>query len=362
MAKKIGFFGAVCVVIILIFKALLGQDDMQNTAALVFADSGHETTNNASVKRKTNHEVASGFASQKDIMRQESMNLALKDLPASISDTQMDGWIGWTDDGRLEVSGDTVRLVEYFFTTLGEETYEQIQARLRHLINALPENVRAEARDLLDRYLEYRQKRAELPLQAASGGPENIEQLRTTFTQISQLRKEVFGENLSDTLFGDNERYTQYSLDVMAFTEQNIDMPEIDKIKYVRARAESLPEEYRQPVMQALEQREMMARIEHVKREGGDAEQIMAIRREFLGENAAQALADFDALRVKRKTQLADFNAVFSSDSDLKLPVNTPMTEQAKQTMRDLGVAPNEQPRLWQAYLRSQSGVQNSKP
>lgn len=360
MVKKVGVFAVVCAVIVLIYKNLLAQYFIGNThdaSAVASGNTSHQTLGNAASMRDSNQHVESNFVPQEDILRQQNMALALKDLPASLDGTQMDGWIGWTDDGKLEVSSDTVRLVEYFFTTLGEETYEQIQARLQHLINALPENVRAEASDLLDRYLEYRQKRAELPQQAINGGADNVEQLRATFTQISQLRNDVFGDELSDTLFGDNERYTQYSLDVMAFTEQNTTMPELDQIKYARARAESLSDEYRQPIMQALEQREMMARIEKVKREGGDDEQIMAIRREYLGDKAAQALADFDTLRATRRHQLADFDAAFSAgaDSGASLPPNSPITEQAKQTMRDLGVAPSEQSRLWQAYLRSQN-------
>lgn len=365
MVRKISFFAVVCAVIVLIYKNLLGPyfiGNTQDTSATTSEHTRHQTLSSASSMRGIGEQSKSNFVSQEDMLRQQNMALALKDLPASLDGTQMDGWIGWTDDGTLEVSSDTVRLVEYFFTTLGEETYEQIQARLQHLINALPENVRAEASDLLDRYLEYRQKRAELPQQVTNGGSDNVEQLRATFTQISQLRNDVFGDELSDTLFGDNERYTQYSLDVMAFTEQNATMPELDQIKYARARAESLSDEYRQPIMQALEQREMMARIEEVKRKGGDDEHIMAIRREYLGDKAAQALADFDTLRAARRHQLADFDAAFSAGSDVHLPPNSPITEQAKQTMRDLGVAPSEQSRLWQAYLRSQNRTQNRTP
>lgn len=127
--------------------------------------------------------------------------------PASLRDSAPDGAVTLDPNGRVRPNLELRRLFDYFLSALGERDVAAIRALLLDHVRALHgEAVAAEVAALFDRYVDYQQALA--AMHAPPG-----ESLRARLERVRDLRRRLLDPDMADAFFGDEERYTAYTLD-----------------------------------------------------------------------------------------------------------------------------------------------------
>lgn len=223
--------------------------------------------------------------------------LAMQDLPDSLKGTAMDGSFRLDGNGRLIVEPSVVRIFEYFMSTIGEDSLETIIARVKNLIEAaLPDSAKGDAHLLLAQYLDYRQQQGDL-LQNSAQMNGSTDELRETFKQVKQIRRDIFGTAHANSLFKDDESYMEFSLNSMELNKSQTGQSELDNIASLRALAINLPESHKKVVEEQLVQRELDERTQLLKQDNASAEELRLMREQLIGTEAAERLGQLDTQR-----------------------------------------------------------------
>lgn len=233
------------------------------------------------------------------ISAEKLYELAFADLPDSLQGTRMDGGFRLDENGRLIVEPQVVQIFEYFMTSIGEDDLDTIIGRVKNLIEAgLPDSAKADAHRLLAQYLEYRQQQGEIQESAGTSlMGEDVNNLRETFNQVKQVRRDIFGDANADKLFKEDEAYLDFNLNTMEIYQNNESMSELEQLEVIRALAVDLPESHKQVVQEQLVQRELDTRTELLQQNNAPAEEIRLMREQLIGTEAAERLGELDVQR-----------------------------------------------------------------
>ncbi|MGM0565020.1 MAG: lipase secretion chaperone [Pseudomonadota bacterium] len=249
--------------------------------------------------------------SERELDAEALYALAVEDLPPSLQGTQVDGGFRLDENGNLIVEPQVIRVFEYFMTTIGEESLDRIVQRVRRLIEAaLPASAQDDAKLLLAQYLDYRERQAELLGSYSNSG--DLATLREGFSQLKQVRRDVFGGEHARALFADKEAYTDYNLNSMALNQSQPGLDELERIERLRNMASTLPESRREQIRERLNQRELDHRTRALKEQGASAEELRQMRAQLVGVEAAERLAELDEERAAWEQRVSEF------DSDLQ--------------------------------------------
>jgi len=117
----------------------------------------------------------------------------LRAVPRSLADTDVDGVLRVDAAGNLVLDEEVRRFFDYFLTATGEEAPAVIRARIEAALAArLPARAAAQGRDLLDRYLAYRDAARELAAE------DDVEARRRA---VASLRTRHLGPEAAEKLF-----------------------------------------------------------------------------------------------------------------------------------------------------------------
>ncbi len=287
-------------------------------------------------------------AAEAEMSQAERYQLALQNLPESLRGTRIDGYFRLDSEGRLIVEPNIVRVFEYFMSSIGEDDLSTIVERVKNLIaGAVPESAQGDAYQLLDQYMNYRQRQAELLEGRDVSLMADVAGLRESFNQTRQLRREIFGATHADALFKDDEAYMDFSLNALEMQQQG-EQTELQNLQTLRELSTTLPEHHRQVVERQLVQKELSLRTEELQAAGAPPEELRQMREQLLGTEAAERLARLDeqraAWRDKVDTIQQDYQSSLSALSD-------PDDPQAQQALLDAvfarhGIPPEEQRRI----------------
>ena len=127
--------------------------------------------------------------------------------PASLRDSEPDGAVTLDAAGRVRASLELRRLFDYFLSAIGEIDLASIRALLLEHVRGLHgEGIAADVAALFDRYIAYQQSLAAMPAPAA-------ESLRERLQRVHDLRRQLLDDATAEAFFGDEERYTAYTLE-----------------------------------------------------------------------------------------------------------------------------------------------------
>ena len=213
----------------------------------------------------------------------------LPDPPASLRGTDVPGGFVVDASGTFRPTPDALELFDYYLSATGEESDAAIRARIEAAIDArLDGAANAAARDLLRRYLDYREGVRELVEQGLAGWS-----LERRFQHLRELRRGYFTPAELDALFAAEEERLQRDLEARRVARD----PELDP--EARARRleaiEAARPERAQLAQAALRLREQEARM---RAEGASDAEIRALREEIFGPEAAERLAELDRQRA----------------------------------------------------------------
>lgn len=114
-------------------------------------------------------------------------------VPRSLADTDVDGVLGVDEAGNLILDEEVRRFFDYFLAATGEEAPVVIRGRIESTLDArLPARAAAQGRDLLGRYLAYREAARQL---GADGD------LETRRHAVQSLRRQHLGAAAAEKLF-----------------------------------------------------------------------------------------------------------------------------------------------------------------
>jgi lipase chaperone LimK len=190
-------------------------------------------------------------------------------LPASLAGTDVDGSLGLGSDGRFRPDAGSIRLFDYFLSSLGEVSLAQVRDLVRREAASRAPGEDAAVLDLFDRYVAYLGE-AQAAAARATATP------RSFLEEVVRLQQSRFGEPLAGQLFGDDNALALAILD-----GSDAGLPE--RLRAARARV-------RAPA-------EVRARVEALRQEGASDAQIWAERAARFGPQAADRLAALDEQR-----------------------------------------------------------------
>jgi lipase chaperone LimK len=222
-------------------------------------------------------------------------------LPGSLEGTEADGAVEADGEGHLIISIELRRLFDHFLAASGEEPVTTMRARIIAALRArLPAQAAAEAIEILDRYLAYRDRARHLtpPSSDPAAG----------LAQVHDLRGQMFSSAVVKAFFADEEAAISAALarrDVLDDTslspaERDRRLAELD------ARTPAAVAQARAAATAPLDE---MNREAAMRAAGASAQQLAQARTAALGADAAGRLAELDRAHAAWDARLAQFRA-----------------------------------------------------
>jgi lipase chaperone LimK len=222
-------------------------------------------------------------------------------LPGSLEGTEADGALEADATGHLVITIELRRLFDHFLAASGEEPIATMRGRILAVLRArLPAVAAAEAIEILDRYLAYRD--AARALVPPSSEP------AAGLAQVHDLRARMFSPAVAQAFFAEEEAAIYAALarrDLLAdpglpAAERERRLAEID------ARAPAAVRAARAAATAPLDE---MNREAALRATGASDQQIAAARTAALGADAAARLAELDRAHAAWDARLARFRA-----------------------------------------------------
>lgn len=215
-------------------------------------------------------------------------------LPASLTGTQVDGELRVDANGNLLVELGLRRVFDYFLATLGEESLEQIRARIaHHLQQQLPPTAAAQAWDILNRYLHYKNMLASLP-----GHDGTYDGMRTNLNLQRELRDSLLGPELAGAFYLDDDQYADFALQHVDQLRAT-DLSAAQREQRTEALLSTLPEELRTQIQATGAPLLTERQVQVLRDQGASASEIWQHREQRLGADAAERLARLDEQRAQ---------------------------------------------------------------
>jgi lipase chaperone LimK len=209
-------------------------------------------------------------------------------LPGSLAGTSVpDGWARTDRLGNLVPTPHLRQLFEYFLSALGEESLQQLVARIESALSVLDEPARSQALATLGNYLEY--KLAVSDLEQSYGEVSGLAagEMQRGMAEIQALRRTWLDADTADAFFSDDEAVDRFQIEKLRIASDD-SLTDEQKAEALRQAESSLPE----PIRKAREDTRRFADYERARRELADDPQALAAwRQEVFGEAAADRLA-----------------------------------------------------------------------
>lgn len=251
-----------------------------------------------------------------------------ENLAPYMEGTDIDGALNVDAFGNLIIDENVLYFIEYFYSTIGEATVEQIQTHLIGVItDLLPEPARAQGIKLVDNYIKYRRMEGELNtrlsqqqqdmIQQGPGGTKDYAVIENVLTERSILREEVLGKEVATAFWKNDEAYDFYTLKRFKIIDSNLSLAE--KNRQLSELGNEAPEDY----INANEKTEQLLLLKNIDMDTVQLSELSSI----VGEPAAKRLKA--SARAKREFQ-GVYDIYFIKRSDI---TNSDISEDEKKVL-----------------------------
>ena len=218
-------------------------------------------------------------------------------MPKSLSDTDVDGSLEVDANGNLIVAQSVRQVFDYFLSAIGEEDLATIIGRIRAYIRyKLPAKAAAQAEQILDSYLAYRDALGRMP-QIQGDPAQNMSAIRHQKEQVAALRTQFMTREVIDAFFGDEDAYDRYTMariEVM----QDKSLSATEKAKRTAELLNTLPPQLKESVQTLNKYQELTTFTEDWKKRSGKPEELRALREQIVGVEATERLESLDKERA----------------------------------------------------------------
>jgi lipase chaperone LimK len=222
-------------------------------------------------------------------------------VPRSLRGTDVDGALRTDAKADLIVGPEVAALFEYFLSATGEESPEAIKARIVAAIRErLDGRAEVQALALLDRYLDYRD--------ATRGLRVESEDPAARLAAIRKLRRERFGAEDADRLFGAEEREGEVAIEASRLAS-DATLSHAEREARIAALEDELPLATREARAAARQPVRQQAEEQALREAGATEAELYAHRVVTVGAEAADRLAALDRQRAEWTRRLDAFRA-----------------------------------------------------
>jgi lipase chaperone LimK len=231
---------------------------------------------------------------------------------SSLKGTSIDGLYPVDENGNLLLSGSIKHRFEYFLSTMGEFSLEEVQAMIRDDIELnLQEPARSQALQLFEDYVGYKYALSDLEqsLEAPQDYEMNdIQRMRLQLQQLRDKRHEYFNQETVDAFFGFDEVYDDFMLNRLEI-QANTQLTSEEKAAQIKSLEQGLPEDVRNMRDETQRVSQVFQLTNDMRDEGATESEIFERNSQEFGQEAAERLQQLDNDRRVFQQQADDFMA-----------------------------------------------------
>ncbi|WP_394558790.1 lipase secretion chaperone [Aquipseudomonas alcaligenes] len=225
-------------------------------------------------------------------------------LPPSLQGASHGVVLRMDAQGNLVLQDDLLHLFDFYLAGREEEGLDKVLTRIhRDLATQLRTPALEQARDLLQRYVDYRIALQGLP---EAGAELNAGALRERLDAVNAARQQYFSAEEYALFFARENAEDEYMLQRLALAQQD-GLSEEQRTQALAELELQLPEDVRVTRAESTRYGELYAATQALQANGASAEEIRQLREQTLGGEAADALADLDRQQAAWQQRLADY-------------------------------------------------------
>lgn len=301
------------------------------------------TNNNAPVVASAPHTNA----------QQSDISLATK-LPKSLQGTKVDGEIVIDEQKQLVVTTGLKNLFDYFLSTQGEESLAVIeQSTIDYIQKRTPEPAASQAIKIYRNYLAYLKAVSSIDKELSKYTSDNSQQIDISLikqqqSRIQALRNQYFDAATIKAFFGAEDALNTYTLATLE-ANQNPNLTETQRQQIEQNAKQQYIASIADKQLQAkLQQQDNIATLlsetEKLRKQGASQDEINALRRQYVNEDAVQRLSQLDAQEADFAKRVAEFGQV--RQQILTTSGNTPEAQRQIVETQNRLFSPQERLRL----------------
>jgi len=230
----------------------------------------------------------------------------LPTLAPSLAGTEIDCPLQVDPAGQLVLSNGIRHCFDYFLSTIGEKTEDQLIKDIRlYLSSTLPATALPYANKLLDQYIAYRHAQTQ-----AGAPPEHLDaaSLQAVMQSRHALRLQFFTPPEADAFFGQEDAYDQFTIAQMRINA-NKSLSAQDKAAQTAAAINQLPAVVADSMRPLLQYQELQQLTQDIKAHGGSADDLHQMRESLVGAAAAGRLDALDQDDAAWQSQINSYLA-----------------------------------------------------
>lgn len=213
--------------------------------------------------------------------------------PASLRGTRVDGNLQATANGDLLINPAIRQVFDYFLTALGEESLEDIQARLvGHLSEQLPPQAAQQAWAIYQQYMALRDAMEQLP-----GHDGSVAAMRVAIGQRHDMQQAYLGPEVADAFYGLDMTYDRYMIERQTLLEDD-GLTAAQRQQQLANLEQNLPQGMQQMLNDTRAPVKLEQRTQALREQGASEAEIRALREQTFG---AQAAERFEVLEQQRQ-------------------------------------------------------------
>lgn len=237
--------------------------------------------------------------------------------PTSLQQTKVDGMFTVDSEGHLITSQTIKERFDYFLSMIGEDSLEQVVARLSLDIDQqLVSPAKEEAHALLSNYLDYKLALADYqPLIAnnvTTQAPQ--EHLLELFQQhrmsLMQLRHQFFSSTTVDAFFGFDQQYDDW-INKQLVINNHPTLSSGEKAAALTQLNNSLPSTLQTVFNPNKREAQLKSVVDQLRKRGATSEEIYMAREAIIGEAAANRLGKLDQAKSHWQQRLNYFRQAY---------------------------------------------------
>lgn len=264
----------------------------------------------------------------------------------SMEGTTTDGKIAQNATGELLVNTELRLMFDYYLAATGEKSLKEIVAEIeKELDNKLSSGAAIEAKNLLLRYIRYKEALAEIEKKSAHLFGNVTTAIRQRLLNMQETRKLFFNAKESSAMFGFDDAYDMDAISRLEIS-QNATLSEAQKRDGIKALDAAMSPALRE----AKEAPYQVVRLEEYARElrarGASEDEVYRMRAAATTPESAARLAEVDREESQWKSRIASYLNEKNQISNTSTAVKEEQRLLLLQQIRDQRFTQDEQKRL----------------
>lgn len=215
----------------------------------------------------------------------------------SLEGTSADGAIQEDQDGDLQLDAELKRLFDYYLSAIGEKNLPEIQSQIEKILDQkLQVKAAAQAKELLKRYITFKQALVELEKSASKNVSANTDlfsAVNNKWQSMRRLRSQFFSEKEIQAMFGFDDAYDQDALSRLAISQDNT-LTDAEKRRKLQILDKNMPADLKAAKDAPYQVIRLEEQAKKMRNDGASEDDIYRMRAAATSPEAANRLAQVD--------------------------------------------------------------------